>query len=80
MTKCAHVTSKCITSHAASSRVQVSSSLCTQTHTLILNTEFFGRAMDETEKVFHGLNKIMNFQDFTAYFNQVCCSLLMLVC
>eukprot|EP01084_Bolivina_argentea_P085009 153674_1 len=32
--------------------------------------EFFGQEMDEKLKVFHGLNKVMNFENFTAYFNQ----------
>eukprot|EP01084_Bolivina_argentea_P011145 20824_1 len=32
--------------------------------------EYFGKPMETDLKVYHGLNKVMNFSQFTAYFNQ----------
>eukprot|EP01084_Bolivina_argentea_P096732 173890_1 len=32
--------------------------------------EFFGRYMNKKLTVYHGLNKVMNFEQFTAHFNQ----------
>eukprot|EP01084_Bolivina_argentea_P253462 425744_1 len=37
---------------------------------LLEAVEFFGEEMDAEMKVFHGLDKVMNFHKFTAYFNQ----------
>eukprot|EP01083_Nonionella_stella_P185906 679268_1 len=34
------------------------------------SVEFFGTEMDSKLKVYHGLNKVMKFHQFTAYFNQ----------